>query len=219
MNFYIFGLFLLGSGFSFGQYHLNATDNLLGFCDTFNLLIRFGAMEETLRHVETRLENSERRLEQCETQCQTIDNQILDLQHKGANEVIFSAALGAGNVPVGPFKTDTILIYRRVIVNVGGAYSNFTGIFAAPVAGVYYFSFFFHAGGENKVKLLLYKNGDIIVEAQENYSWYDTADNGGNAVFLELQRGDQVYVLLVAGAHVWGSDYSTTFSGFLVTQT
>ena len=89
------------------------------------------------------------------------------------------------------------------------------GIFSAPVAGLYYFTFFYHAGGEHPSKLFLMKNCETIVMTHDHKSRYDTADNGGNAAFLQLKEGDQVFVRLVANTHVWGSS-QTNFSGFLV---
>ncbi len=92
-----------------------------------------------------------------------------------------------------------------------------TGIFVAPVAGLYYFTFFYHAGGERPVVLSLYKNNQLVVMTSDHQTDADGADNGGNAAFLQLRRGDQVHVRLDANRHVWG--YSqTTFSGFLFTQ-
>ncbi|KAA8582659.1 hypothetical protein FQN60_006330, partial [Etheostoma spectabile] len=92
------------------------------------------------------------------------------------------------------------------------------GIFNAPVAGVYYFTIFYTAGGNREGKLFLYKNNDLVVMTSDHITQYDGADNGGNAVFLQLQQRDQVYVRMAANSHVWGNDYYTTFSGFLVTQ-
>lgn len=56
-----------------------------------------------------------------------------------------------------------------------------TGNFTAPVAGVYYFTVLHHAGGDHGTELGFYKN-----------SWRETAHNGENAAFLQLQRGDKV---------------------------
>uniref|UniRef100_A0A3Q1GT11 C1q domain-containing protein n=1 Tax=Acanthochromis polyacanthus TaxID=80966 RepID=A0A3Q1GT11_9TELE len=128
--------------------------------------------------------------------------------------VIFSAVVGRFGT-IGPFSTDTTLVCRRVITNIGNAYSRFSGIFTAPVPGVYYFTFFYHAGGECDAMLYLYRNYQLIVMTSDHSLRHDTADNGGNAVFLQLRKGDQVHVRMGANSHVWGSYRHTTFSGFL----
>ncbi|XP_074480478.1 complement C1q-like protein 3 [Sebastes fasciatus] len=196
MNFAILMIVLLFSDFILAQDVGNAAE-------TENPLLRdYGALLETLRAVETRLNDSE--------------TQILELKNKERTKVIFSAATGVGSF--GPFNTDKTLIYKTVITNIGNAYSPSTGIFVAPVAGVYYFTIFYHAGGEHEGHLLLFKNNQLMVMTHDHVSYSDTADNGGNAVFLQLQPGDRVYVRMAANTWVWGSDYHTTFSGFLVTQ-
>ncbi|XP_054483460.1 complement C1q-like protein 2 [Anoplopoma fimbria] len=173
------------------------------FPDMCNLLKEFGAMREKLGAMETRLRDSE--------------SQILELKGKENNTVVFSVANG-GNGAVGPFDAHTTLIYRTVMTNIGNAYSPVTGIFAAPTAGIYYFTFYYHAGGDHPVNLSLFKNNEVVVGTSDHRSLNDGADNGGNAVFVQLQKGDQVFVRLHANTHVWGDDYSTTFSGFLVNQ-
>ncbi|KAK2900004.1 hypothetical protein Q8A73_013133 [Channa argus] len=145
----------------------------------------------------------------------SLKGQIDELRGKEKQKVIFSAALQRGG-PHGPFNTSTTVIYNNVITNIGEAYNPSTGIFVAPVAGVYYFTFFYHAGGEHGSHLLLCKNGDVIVESSDHRTGADGADNGGNATFLQLNKGDQVYVLMVAYCHLWAASSRTTFSGFLV---
>ncbi|KAI9546300.1 hypothetical protein NQZ68_028717 [Dissostichus eleginoides] len=146
------------------------------------------------------------------------ENQILELKNKEKKTVVFSAAIGGANTATGPFNTETTLIYRTVITNIGGAYSPFTGVFVAPVAGVYYFTIFYHAGGERGALLRLYKNNELVVVTFDHRCTSDPADNGANAVFLQLVQGDQVYVRLGVNTHVWGDDHHTIFSGFLVTE-
>ncbi|XP_076738299.1 complement C1q-like protein 3 [Maylandia zebra] len=180
----------------------NATEPKPCYPDICKLLEDFGALTEKVNSVETRLQDSE--------------NQILELQHKERTKIIFSALLGGGYV--GPFSTDRTLVYSRVITNLGNAYSPGTGVFTAPVAGVYYFTFFCHAGGNHPQRVNLYKNSLAIVMASDHSSKNDSADNAGNAVFLQLQQGDRVYVRMAAGSHLWGGESQTTFSGFLVTQ-
>ncbi|KAK2862882.1 hypothetical protein Q5P01_002415 [Channa striata] len=133
----------------------------------------------------------------------------------GKKMVAFTAAINTGG-PVGPFNADQTVVFNNVITNIGGAYNQCTGIFVAPIAGVYYFTFFYHAGGEHPSRLLLCKNGSLIVESSDHRTSADGADNGGNAAFLQLDKGDQVFVRLVANNHIWATSAITTFSGFLV---
>ncbi|KAF3837283.1 hypothetical protein F7725_004747 [Dissostichus mawsoni] len=201
------------------------------FHDMCNLLREFGAVSEKLRVMETRMEDSETRLndtemrlkdtetrlKDTETRLMDSENQTLELKNKEKKTVIFSAATG-GHKDIGPFNTDITLIYRTLITNIGGAYSPSTGVFVAQVAGVYYFTIFFHAGWRYDTKLQLYKNDQIMIMTHDFSTISDKADNGGNAVFLQLKQGDQVFVRLLAKTYVWGTDYHTTFSGFLVTE-
>ncbi|XP_041841903.1 complement C1q-like protein 3 isoform X2 [Melanotaenia boesemani] len=171
------------------------------FPDMCKLLQELGAIKENQKAMETRLKESE--------------NQILELKSNGATKIAFSAATG-GNGAIGPFSGETTVIYRNVITNVGNAYNQVTGIFVAPVPGIYYFTFFYHAGGSNRVYLALMKNNQDVVTAYDHQTNHDGADNGGNATFLQLQQGDQVYVRLGANTHVWGNNEITTFSGVLL---
>ncbi|XP_034005961.1 complement C1q-like protein 2 isoform X2 [Trematomus bernacchii] len=190
-----------------------------------NVSEKLKAMETRLVNSETRLVNSETRLMDTvtrlmdtENRLKESENQILELKNKEHKTVIFSAATGGGGNTIGPFNTDTTLIYRTLITNIGAAYSPSTGIFVAPVPGVYYFTIFFHVGRDHGTILRLYKNNELIIKTHDFPSTSDRADNGGNTVFLQLVQGDRVYVQLGANKHVWGTDYDTTFSGFLVTE-
>ncbi|XP_071315941.1 complement C1q-like protein 4 isoform X2 [Trachinotus anak] len=129
--------------------------------------------------------------------------------------VVFSVKAEEGGA-LGPFCSETILKYNTVITNIGDAYNAATGVFTAPIAGVYYFTFFYHAGGHQGAALVLHKNNEAVVKTSDHKSSSDTADNGGNAVFLKLEQGDKVSVRMPAGTHVWASGGHTTFSGFLV---
>ncbi|XP_062300609.1 caprin-2-like isoform X12 [Scomber scombrus] len=201
----------------------------------------FDALKEKLENLETKLRDTEirqinsdsqiaelknqgkliieteTRLQDSETRLNNSENQIMDLRKKERTKVIFSAAAGFGGT-FGPFNTDKTLIYRAVKTNIGGAYSPSTGIFTAPVAGVYYFTLFHHAGKQYGTVLYLYKNNQQVIMTQNHPAVHETAHNGANAVFLQLQPGDQVYVNMTANSHVYGTDHHTTFSGFLVSQ-
>uniref|UniRef100_A0AAZ1X4H8 C1q domain-containing protein n=1 Tax=Oreochromis aureus TaxID=47969 RepID=A0AAZ1X4H8_OREAU len=239
MDFDIICYIVLFCGLSLAHSHNNATETKSCNPDMCKFLVDFGAimekvncMEAKLKESETRLKDTEMSLKETITQLKQdsetklnhtanrlkeSENQILELQHKEATKIIFSATL-SGSGHTGPFNTDTILVYKGVITNIGNAYSPVTGVFTAPIPGVYYFTLFYHAGGSHTQYLFLHKNSEVIVMTNDHVTHSDATDNGGNAVFLELQQGDKVYVRMAANSRVWASESQTTFSGFLVTQ-
>ncbi|XP_028261665.1 C1q-related factor-like [Parambassis ranga] len=214
MNVNISVLMLLFCGLTLAQ---NTEETQSCSPDMCELLKEFGAMKEKLAATENRLKDSETRLTNSETRQMNSETQIVALNSKLGIKVVFSARTSTSGA-IGPFNTDTTLVYGTVITNEGNAYNQNTGIFTAPVAGTYYFTFFYHAGGHQKSKLTLVKNSQFIVDSSDHQTADDKADNGGNAAFVQLQRGDQVFVRMTANTHVWGDGYCTSFSGFLVSQ-
>ncbi|XP_026183596.1 C1q-related factor-like [Mastacembelus armatus] len=171
--------------------------------DMQNVLTELGAMREKVGALENRLKEAEKHIEETKS--------------KERKRVIFSAAL-EGSGSIGPFTTDTTLIYKKVLINIGNAYNQYTGIFTAPVTGVYYFTFFYHSGGSKRTSLSLIKNDQFVTMTYDHQTSHDGADNGGNAAFVQLQEGEQVFVRLGADTHVWSTSNISTFSGFLVSQ-
>ncbi|XP_029025612.2 cerebellin-1-like [Betta splendens] len=155
------------------------------------------------------------RLAVIEARLEASENQIEELKKKESTMVMFTAIIQKGGA-YGPFNTNVTLTYNNVIMNIGDGYNSSTGIFVAPVAGVYYFTFSYHAGGHEKTILDMYKNSTLIVRSSDHKSNVVTAHNGGNASFLQLVKGDQVYVRMLAQSHIWAAELHTTFSGFLV---
>uniref|UniRef100_A0A3B5R0E8 Cerebellin-1-like n=1 Tax=Xiphophorus maculatus TaxID=8083 RepID=A0A3B5R0E8_XIPMA len=192
-------------GLTLGQNVLPQTEvtTEIGSCfpDMCKFLKEFGAMKAKLETVETKLKEK---------------SEALETKLKEKQEVMEKSAATGGSGSIGPFNTDTTIIYRRLIINVGNAYNQHTGIFAAPVPGIYYFTFFYHAAGTQVVNLSLMKNNEIVVTTYDHKTSHDGADNGGNAAFLQLQQGDHVYVRMYANSHIWQTDYITTFSGVLL---
>ncbi|XP_016533031.1 complement C1q-like protein 2 isoform X2 [Poecilia formosa] len=138
-------------------------------------------------------------------------------QRYQAKRLAFSAALlESGSVNHGPFNTHTTMVFRHVTTNIGNAYSPSTGLFTAPVRGVYHFEFhiYGHGSSTEPTSALLIKNGVQI------FATYEKQTSGGqktcNGVTLMLNIGD-VFVRLPANSWVHDNqDHHTTFSGHLL---
>uniref|UniRef100_A0A3Q2QX60 Cerebellin-1-like n=1 Tax=Fundulus heteroclitus TaxID=8078 RepID=A0A3Q2QX60_FUNHE len=134
----------------------------------------------------------------------------------GRTQVAFSAALVESTqwTIVGPLNRYTTLEYKTVKTNIGNGYNPETGIFTAPVKGLYYFRFTGVVGRSGRLKAGLKKNDEDIVAI---YHKAGTQASAANGVTLELEQGDRVYI------QVWEDDTTiadqtrlSTFSGFLV---
>ncbi|XP_033824811.2 complement C1q-like protein 2, partial [Periophthalmus magnuspinnatus] len=131
-------------------------------------------------------------------------------------KVAFSSALlDSGEKALGPFNVDTTIVYKYVVSNFGNVYNPQTGIFTAPVRGVYHFLIFALSMGGIPADVYLKKNGHGVFMAHEDQpSGHGTASN---AVTLLLEAGDVVYVTLPATRRLKDNmNHHNTFSGHLL---
>ncbi|XP_045552661.1 complement C1q-like protein 2 [Salmo salar] len=147
------------------------------------------------------------------------EGMVEELRRENADrpKVAFSAGL-TNDAYVGLFNSITTLVYRRVITNIGKAYNPNTGVFTAPVRGLYYIRFTaMGLKGPQSIGAYIYRNDkSVMFNHQDN-------DNGhnrflSNALTLELEAGDVVYMRLPVNQELYdekSSNYST-FSGFLL---
>ncbi|XP_041921417.1 involucrin-like isoform X2 [Alosa sapidissima] len=178
-----------------------------------------------LRHTKAQLDTMETRLRASEKLVQQLRSDIagnLNLtgsqMEREERRVAFSASLiTSGHVSVGPANTNLTLIYRNVITNIGDAYNNKTGIFTAPVRGVYYFTMFIYGSGHNWVSVggSLSKNKEHVVIAYCHLPHGKASASNGASLLLEV--GDQVFVILYTDSWVRDSyNHHTSISGHLL---
>ncbi|XP_042355823.1 complement C1q-like protein 2 [Plectropomus leopardus] len=139
-------------------------------------------------------------------------------QQLQVKQVAFSASLvDSQDKTFGPFDTHIQLIFSRITTNVGQAYNPETGIFTAPVRGVYNFEWSVGARGDNAhaTAAALFRNSEHIFLAWEKQgSHFGSASNAAN---LFLEAGDAVYLHLPGNAIVFDSNNRhSTFSGHLI---
>lgn len=115
---------------------------------------------------------------------------------------------------MGPVTEHTDIVFDQVITNIGHAYDVNTGRFTAPVNGTYQFNVIVSAQGRQKAAVMILKNGGMVATVwAESIPYWATASN---IAILSLEKGDQVWLLLLNRAsYLHGYMYST-FSGFMI---
>ncbi|XP_036452567.1 collagen alpha-1(VIII) chain-like [Colossoma macropomum] len=182
-------------------------------------------MEERLRTMEERLQSKSSTEEQLQRENEALKTTVEMMQAKleslqsikEARQVAFSASLSAsGSGHTGPFSSvESALIYRKVSANFGNGYNSETGIFTAPLKGVYYFRFYAHCHTGNKMAVSLYKNDKVQCSVFSERPW--TNGNASNGIVLILEKGDQIYTKLWDESWVYDDPASyTSFGGFLL---
>ncbi|XP_063062290.1 complement C1q-like protein 2 [Engraulis encrasicolus] len=127
--------------------------------------------------------------------------------------VAFGAALGLTDGNHGPFNEDKTVTYPVVFANAGGAYNPQTGVFTAPVKGVYFFTFSGHSLTSKAMGLQLMKNGEPVVMIYNHIDEPGRYIAASNAMNLELEKGDSVYVKLLK--NTWMVDNNNNHSTFV----
>ncbi|KAJ4925295.1 hypothetical protein JOQ06_018030 [Pogonophryne albipinna] len=190
-----------------------------------DLLARVTASENKSTALEARMSSSEKQVEELqrenaalEGRMSSSEKEVEELQRENADrpQVAFSAGL-TDSGSVGPFKTDFTLKFSKVFSNIGQAYSPTTGIFTAPVRGVYYFRFnMWESRRSTYTSVVLYHNN------QQKMRLSDYIDGSGvvsasNAMVLQLEKGDVVYIVLPSNYGVRDDSHNRIiFSGFLL---
>ncbi|XP_042587933.1 complement C1q-like protein 4 [Cyprinus carpio] len=151
-------------------------------------------------------------------QIKITENQLKGIKRENEEQpkVAFSADLGMRG-DLGPQSTEITLTFNNIFTNIGNNYNPATGLFTAPVKGVYYFRF--TACGtqiQQSLGASLHKNGQKIVSVGQ---WRDHNQHryASNGAVLQLEVGDVVCVKLLPGYTIYDSpDNLSTFSGFLI---
>ncbi|XP_068567665.1 cerebellin 18 [Cebidichthys violaceus] len=153
---------------------------------------------------------------------------IISLEYKvkkltDYSQIAFKATMvltaGSTNICFGPFNTNVPIPYSNVSLNDANGYHPSLGVFTAPCAGVYVFSFTVYSKvGRDELlyhKVQLMKNGVVAVSVWEN-NREDFEDNGNHVLVLKLQRGDQVYTELMIGRKLCGQLNYNIFTGYIL---
>ncbi|XP_078147375.1 complement C1q-like protein 2 isoform X2 [Centroberyx gerrardi] len=207
----VFGLLLLGCCLCGGQAG-KSTYVISLHSQQYSQLVKLNVK---MIHLQKENEAQAKRLGELEKQKSQVDTLKRQLQVK---QVAFSASLlASGRGYTGPYKAHTNLVFRCVATNIGNAYNPHTGVFTAPVRGVYHFQFYVSAYGHPVIasSAMLVKNKQQIFMAYEHRKFgYGTAANG---VSLLLEAGDVVFLRLWHNTRIYDdSTRTSSFSGHLL---
>jgi hypothetical protein len=125
-------------------------------------------------------------------------------------KVVFTVGVSSSYI----YWSSGTLVFPHVVYNIGGGYDPNTGVFTAPVDGLFAFFVNIQSDGSNQIRVNLVHNGTSKVRVM---AYTPSYSSGSNLAVLKLQKGDRVRV-----RHYYGTGYytddapTTTFSGWLI---
>ncbi|XP_059210661.1 uncharacterized protein LOC131989452 [Centropristis striata] len=189
-------------------------------------------------HVDKQLKTQKAAVEQQKFDVENLKNDSAGMKHKQTNttqqnelkldvdslkaevyaKVAFSATATEGRdvFMTGPNHacTSCSVIFNKVFTNIGNAYNKNTGIFTAPLNGLYHFTFMTFGYNKHMSGAILLKNGQHVVSTMD-FPSTDSSDTTSNTVILQLNVGDTVNIKLWQG----GKIHTGVFTGFLLFPT
>ena len=91
-----------------------------------------------------------------------------------------------------PYNMDDILVFENTYINEGTGYNTATGIFTAPIGGMYEFTVHICAyAGKHSFVALVWESK--VIAADENYEGSEHTCNSFGAIVI-MKTGEQVWV-------------------------
>ncbi|XP_041374701.1 multimerin-2-like [Gigantopelta aegis] len=140
-----------------------------------------------------------------------LQTEVDSLKAKAAKDVVvvFHAEIsGATTIP-----THSNVRFNKVDVNIGSGYNSGSGMFRAPVSGVYLFFLQVYSVPGKSLVLSLLKQGTVVNEAVAGVDGYQS---NTVAEMINLNKGEEVWAQHFVGDTSLDKSIHVHFSGFLL---
>ncbi|XP_052799089.1 complement C1q-like protein 2 [Mya arenaria] len=173
-------------------------------------LVQLIGQEQSLRmNLETQVHSQQENIEKLQASVNTLNKSLT------AEKAIIAFEGKLSSTRLGSTEGGRILIFDTVLTNLGGAYSTTTGIFHAPVKGLYLFSVTLLADGRNgTASIELYHNTKLIARPFTGPS--SSFVGTGEVALVEANAGDEIFVKASVGGTNAVYDHFSRFSGVLL---
>ncbi|XP_063448706.1 complement C1q tumor necrosis factor-related protein 4-like [Mytilus trossulus] len=109
--------------------------------------------------------------------------------------------------------SNEVVVFDKVWLNIGGVYSQDTGVFTAPKTGLYSISTTVMSYYAKYLHCFLWKNNERMVQAFGN-----NLSTGTLNVVMALKMNDKVFVKHAGGTEIIVGEHRSTFSGYLISK-